>query len=555
RLTIGTFHGICLTLLREHAPAASPPVIIDESGAAAIVRELCETCRSPYKPSRFLRDLSRAKALICPIEQSIDTEMLALYGAYRQKLAAFGALDFDDLLLRALELMDRPGLSPALTRRFNHLLVDEFQDINEVQYALVKQWSRSTGDVFVIGDPHQAIYGFRGASPQFFGEFRRDFPGATETALTRNYRSPVAIVESAKSVIAQSPAAATYPVSYAATFENARPIRFVTARDEFAESVFIAKEINRIVGGVDMIDAHRFGSRLDTAAGERGFSDVAVLYRTRRQADVLERCLIQEGIAYRVAGRDESLSEPPVAGILSIIRFALNPDDLFSLAASLHYCGESVDVAANYAAGVRTIDNIVRLAGGDCPAIGPPGRFVASVNELRGAIGKRSPRETVAALGQTFGTADVEPVRRLLRIAELHDDLRSFLHAVTLGGDADILRNGKGRPRGEAVLLSTLHAAKGLEFPVVFICGVNDGLLPLRNAEGESADIDEERRLFYVGITRAREELILTAAERLSGFREVDRCKRSMFAGDMDQQYIVNETYRPEPRVEQMRLW
>ncbi|MBN1575289.1 MAG: UvrD-helicase domain-containing protein [Chitinispirillaceae bacterium] len=553
-LTTGTFHSICLTLLRDQAPSEPPPVIVDEAAARAIVRELLNECPSSYTASRFLRDVSLAKSFMRPVSQLLDGKAFMLYEAYRQKLDAYGTLDFDDLLLRALDLTDRPGISPALTGRFSHLLVDEFQDINEVQYALVKRWSRLTGTLFVIGDPHQAIYGFRGASPRFFGEFRRDFPEATEIALTQNYRSPVAIVESAKSVIAQSPAAATHPALFNATFESDCPIRLVTARNEFSEAVFIAKEINRIVGGVDMIDAHRFSGRKDDDGVTRGFSDIVVLYRTHRQAEVLERCLIQEGIAFRVAGRDKSLSEPPVAGMLSIIKFVLNPGDVFSLTAALRYCGESVDYATKYAAGDRTIDRLSGLMGESRLAIDPPGKFVASVGTLRSNIGKQSPRETIAALGELLGTADNEPVRRLLHIAELHDDPRSFLHTVTLGGEADILRNGRGRPHGDAVLLCTLHAAKGLEFPVVFICGVNDGLLPLRNAEGETADIDEERRLFYVGITRAREELILTAADRRSVFGEVGQCGKSMFVSDMDQRYIVQEIYRPEPVVEQMSL-
>ncbi len=553
-LTIGTFHGICLTLLRENAPSGEQPVIIDEISATGIIRELIAPHSLPHKPSRLLRAFSLAKSFSRPISQSLDEETFALYEAYRQKCASFGALDFDDLLLRTLGLMDRIDIPPVLTARFGHLLVDEFQDINEVQYALVKQWGRTTGNIFVIGDPHQAIYGFRGASPRFFEEFRRDYPGVEEIALKENYRSPVAIVESAKCVIARSPAAARHPALFTATFESDCPIRFVTARNEFSEAMFIAKEINRLVGGVDMIDAHRFGGRKGEDSATRGFSDIAVFYRTHRQADVLERCLVQEGIAYRVAGRDESLSEPSVAGMLSVIKFVFNPGDIFSLMAALRYCGEPVDYAATYAADDRTIDNLLHLMGEGRLAIDAPGKFVASVRALRSGIGKQPPRETIAALSKVLGTGDDEPVQRLMHIAELHDDMRSFLQTVTLGGDADILRNGRGRPHGDAVLLSTLHAGKGLEFPVTFICGLNDGLLPLRDAHGDTADIDEERRLFYVGITRAREELILTAASQRSFFGEVKRCERSMFVEDMDKQYIVHETFRPEPVVEQMSL-
>jgi uncharacterized protein (TIGR00375 family) len=548
-LTIGTFHGICLQLLREHAPEKQP-VLIDEYASLAIMRELIDEHQISRKPSELLRLFSDAKMRAVSIEHSLDEKIFRIYKLYQEKLASFDAVDFDDLLLKTLHLIKIHSFHTALLKRFGYLLVDEFQDINEVQYELVKGWGEESGNIFIIGDPHQAIYGFRGASPRFFRQFQLDFPETRRISLAINYRSPEAVVESAKSVITHSADAALLPADFSALRTDNRAIRLVTVRNEPAEARCIAETINRIVGGVDMLDAHRYAGCDDWEESLYGFSDIAVLYRTHRQAEMIERSLVQEGIAYRIAGRDTSLYTSSVSTILSLCRFTLNPEDLFSLMVILRHFNASTDIAAHYASGNRTVDRL-------CTILNNQLLFTISsvITLCQNRLDTSPPRELIELLSEPLGCEDDESINQIARIADLSTDVRSLVNTMTLGSDADIIRTGFGRPQGDAVLLTTLHAAKGLEFPVTFICGLNEGVLPLQDAQGEYADIDEERRLFYVGITRARERLICTSSLKRSWFGEIRTCKPSRFVNDLDSRYILRETWSPEPVVTQMSLF
>lgn len=548
-LTIGTFHGICLQLLREHAPE-KPPLLMDECACLAIMREFIDEHQIPRKPTELLRLFSGAKTRTVAIEHSLDEKTYVIYKLYQQKLASFGAVDFDDLLLETLHLLHNHFFHTSQLKRFGYLLVDEFQDINEVQYELIKGWAEKSGNIFIIGDPHQAIYGFRGASPRFFQEFQRDFPETRRITLTTNYRSPEAVVESAKSVIKHSANESLLPADFSAIRSDNRTIRLVTARNEPAEARCIAEMINRIVGGVDMLDAHRYAGCDDLHDSLYGFSDIAVLYRTHRQSEAIERSLIQEGIAYRIAGRDTSLYTPSVSTVLSLCRFMLNSEDLFSLIVILRHFDASTEIVAQYTSGNLTSDHL-------CTILNNHLLFNASsvLTLCKNKFAAGSPRELIESLRQPLGYENDESINRLARIADCSTDIRSLVNAVTLGSDADIIRNGFGPPQGDAVLLTTLHAAKGLEFPVTFICGLNEGIIPLQNAQGECTDIDEERRLFYVGITRARDQLICTASRKRSWFGEIRACEPSRFVNDLDSRYILKETYSPEPVVTQMSLF
>jgi len=564
-LTVGTFHGICLELLRtgrqkeDCGETRRGPAVVDEAGRTAVMREILSEAGSDASAARLLREISFAKSRVTPAAKTLDALTLPLFRAYEKRLASLGALDFDDLLLRALHADEQEEACGAASNgRFSHLLIDEFQDINEVQYALVKKWSRRTGNVFVIGDPHQAIYGFRGASPEFFERFIEDFPEADPISLGINYRSSVAIVNSAASVIAPLGATKITQETINAHSNDKRPIRVVLCRTVRAEAAFIAEEINRMVGGTDMIDAHRFGNRAQEG-GTRGFSDMAVLYRTHRQGAIIERALVRAGIACRIAGRDEALGAPQVSAVLAFIRFAINPDDVFSLITALEWCKAPPLIADLFAASqMRTPEELLATVDKSPAALASIGCevFCKAVRSANDSVNSgAAPCECARALCSALSLEIDEPLERLLSIADLCADCRALINAVTLGEEADIVRSNGKRRRADAVLLSTLHASKGLEFPVVFICGATDGLLPLRDAEGVCADPDEERRLFYVGMTRAREELVITVAkERRIRGEESAQCEPSPFLADMDEKHVLHETFCPQPVVEQMSL-
>jgi len=357
-MAIGTFHSLCLQLLAKGKEAGSV-VVIDEYQALAVLEEVIKENRLKISSRDALREISlRKNGAQSPVSS-------AVYDLYCDRLAQYGVMDYDDLLLEALKNPPPPG-------SFTHLLIDEFQDINGAQYDLIRFWSKNCRSVFMIGDPDQSIYGFRGSDYRFFEKFKEDFPDLAEFRLTQNYRSTPEILACARAVVSgQGPALIPQR-------KNGSRVRLLQAPDEFSEALFVAKEINRLVGGIDMLAAHRLpestgkrGPRKDSGSKDSGsyekfsggFGDIAVLYRTNRQAEVLEQCLLQEGIPYRVAGRGKFLQEKPVRKALAFFRFLLNPGDLVSLGACLE-AGDSYPapvrqtILQHYAAGEKSAESL-----------------------------------------------------------------------------------------------------------------------------------------------------------------------------------------------------
>ena len=489
-MQIGTFHSICLKLLGN-------VTLADESDALTIAGEVLAETESKLTPRQLLQQVSRSKNALAA-EEPLSEEA----ACYCRRLKALGLLDFDDLLTEALRIQGEKAPGKA----FSYLLVDEFQDVNDLQYRLLTAWSRGGKSLFVIGDPDQSIYGFRGSDTGCFDRLNADFPGLQVVRLMRNYRSAPDILRCALPVIDRNPGPAR---QLEPQRPQGQPVRLITAADDFAEAVFIAKEINRMVGGVDMLNA------CANEAAPRGFSDIAVLYRTHRQAEVLEKCLTIEGIPYTVTGRDPALSDGAVQGTLAFFRNLLRPEDRISLKICLRdlfQCPK--DTAAAFAAlspeqrrtslpkSLAEIDALLRW------------------QELADAYGPRlreKPRKLLESWVTELGLAGSLPMEKLLGAAVFNRSMASLLQTLDFGEEGDVIRSGGKRYCPDAVTLSTLHGAKGLEFPVVFLCGCTRTLLPL-SLPGRTADPEEERRLFYVGLTRGEEELILTASGAPSPF-------------------------------------
>ncbi len=506
-LTVGTFHGLCLDLLRR---ARSPErlTVLDEVDAREVLAEaLREAGRPPREAARWQQVLSLYKSRgLGPEDPGVPPDLRPLYLAYLEKLASYRALDYDDLLLEAAALVEADPASGPVREflcRCTHLLVDEFQDVNPVQYRLVRLWARRPENLFVIGDPDQAIYGFRGADHRLFRRLKEDFPQAKVCRLRVNYRSTPTILRAARALAAD-------PGDLTAVREDGAQVVHLEAPGETAEGIAVAREISGLVGGTSMLTAGQDGGRW-------GFADIAVLFRTGRQAALLEECLLKEGIPYRVVGREGFLEERPVREVLNFLRCVADPEDdwhaLLCLGGDRFRLGPRGLALVREEAGRR--GGVWRAASAlaSSAALDPADReklaaFVAEVEAYRRLAAAEPPERLLARVVEQGESGAAESMRRLLRLAARFGNLASFLRGLVLAQEADWERPGAGGPTPEAVSLMTLHAAKGLEFPVVFITGVEDGLLPLRDAE----DPDEERRLFYVGLTRARDLLILTSA-------------------------------------------
>lgn len=526
-LTVGTFHAICMNLL-DRKP------IITRAQAQEIVATLLEEHDERLSPAECLRLLSLYKNNLRVRTDETAAMPAWLPAAYEQRLNVMVLRDLDDVLLHALQ-------TPVTAKKqFRHLLVDEFQDINAVQHALVSHWSEKSQSLFVIGDPDQAIYGFRGAQADCFDTFLAAYPDTQLIRLSQNYRSSPQVVEAALSVICRNPGMERVLI---ANRPSNASIRLMEAPDGFSESVWIAKEIARMAGGVDMLDAQNDRSERTST---RSFSEIAILCRTNRQLEQIETALAHDSIPCVISGHDEFLSDKAVQGMLGFFASLMDPHDSASLHAALdglwRIPAALIQPAAVALSSSEKPDpEFLANELSDFPLLYP---WVEAVHTLAPRIMQDKPRkqlETLAALCKLESDA----VSRLLNAAVFHDDLTSLLNNLRTDDSADIRRISVSAYASGAVRLMTLHSAKGLEFPVVFLAGLTEGTLPLEHAH-KKTDIEEERRLFFVGVTRAKEELILTCGG-----------KASPFAGELPSA-VIRGDIRPRnkiPKMEQLTLF
>jgi len=569
QVTVATFHRLALDLMRSCSDLA-PRTVLDQHEARGILEAVLVEEELSLPPAATQEAISRLKGIAALPGDVEDLELRAAYRAYLGRLAAYGACDYDGILLSFLRLMERsPEVLAAVRTRVEHLLVDEFQDVNQVQYRLVKLMASGSG-LFVIGDPDQAIYGFRGASPEYFGQLACDYPTTRVLHLSRNYRSHPTVVEAAAGVMGRCTVAAgaadeaegeggesadalrvvSPPVAAAREvtpddLDEAPRLRLLTAPSEKAEGIAVVREISRLVGGADMVQTDSHSGNPDNARTLYGFADVAVLYRTGRQAEVLEECFLREGIPYRLVGHRGFLERRGVREAVAFFRFAAEPGRGLRILEALRVRAFTPGKASlakiashlAYADGAVEMDSLLE-------ELKPAAE--AKVRALWGAAARyrkltfeAGPFEVLERWREEFGAGnggaaggDGDALDRLLSVAEHTATMAELLDLLLLGQEADIEQTGRRGPAVDAVRLMTMHAAKGLEFPVVVITGVEDGLLPLRD-EGRECDEEEERRLFYVALTRAREEVVLLRAARRRRYGKRVQAEVSPYVADI----------------------
>ena len=551
-MLVGTFHRVALELLRQHDQVL-PGVLVDPFEGRNLLGAALAEAGIKSSPARVQEDISAAKAEGLGPE-AVEGELGQAYAAYQARLAAHRAWDFDDILLRLLDLLEGDTkVLAAITAQRHYWLVDEFQDVNQVQYRLVRCLAGDGRGLFVIGDPDQAIYGFRGASAGYFDQLHRDFPGAQTVHLATNYRSSQTIVEGAAAVIANNSRHSAVPLRPGR--RGGSKLRLIEVPGETGEGIAVVRAISQMVGGVDMNQADDLGG-----VGGRSFADFAVLYRTTRQAEALEACFIKEGLPYRISGQPSFLEGPGVRPALVFSRLVVDPTQKLRLlqALELEVFKPSAALLATVHQRLATAERLEpeAIAGlGGTPAR-PLALLADALARYRTLADSASAVEFLQAFRAEFGPAEDVGFERLLGLAANCADLDGLMALLLLGREGEWERAGdQGRLRPEAVRLMTLHGAKGLEFKVVFICGVEAGLLPLG---GQGVDIEEERRLFYVGITRAEEELVLLRARRRLVYGRRVEAALSPFVGEIPPPLLVLEKqgdHPPEKRVEQLSLW
>jgi DNA helicase-2/ATP-dependent DNA helicase PcrA len=448
RVAVHTFHSLGLTMLQE----AGRSIGLHRGFRVADPQECCTLLIntlgvSQREAQRLLEAISRSRRGQQPVH---ETALQTAFAAYRHALTLHNLVDYDDLVGLAVEMLEAdPQLVAQYQRRFQWLCIDEYQDIDAQQYRLVQLLTPAAGNLCAIGDPDQAIYGFRGADVRYFRHFVADFPSARTVRLSRNYRCSRTIVTASAQVIA---AGGPERLWSAARLDGQR-ITIHVAPSEQAEAEFVVHTVEQLLGGHSFfsMDSGRVDSTTEAALS---FSDFAVLYRTEAQAEALTQALTRSGMPF------QSRSHRPL---------------------SLH-------------PGVQALRPWLL----DSPLAG-------TIGELLSAAAARA-LET-----GTTDTATVHAALELLKplVAAAGEDQERFVVELTLATSVDTWD-----PRADRLSLLTLHAAKGLEFAVVFLVGCEDGLLPWRWGNLNQDELDEERRLFYVGMTRAKERLFLSRARR-----------------------------------------
>jgi DNA helicase-2/ATP-dependent DNA helicase PcrA len=560
-MMLGTFHSVCARILRRKAEfigVTSDFSIFDEDDQLALVKRAMREMNIDDKinrPSSVLSAISRAKNdMLAPadikIENYKDKVVQKVYERYQQLLLTCNALDFDDLLLKTAYILNHyPVVREEYARKFEHILVDEFQDTNLPQYSLLQQLASVHNNIFVVGDEDQSIYRWRGADYHNVLRFEKDYPGYQKILLEQNYRSTQVILDAARSVIDKN---------RNRTVKKLRTDRGEGERLTLYEAPDDREEANYVVQTI----SEQVNSKRNT------YADFAVMYRTNSQSRVLEEAFLHAGLPYRLVGAQRFYGRREVKDCIAYLRLIHNPADENSLDRIINVPGRGIgDKTVEQLHAVATEKGIAAsavlmdLAEGDksihwTAFSGAAARKLADFGSwLRKWLGTKETESLPVLFKQVFEDINYRQyiddeseededrwgnVEELLSLAHEYETtgLTPFLENIALVADQDTLPE-----RPDAPTLLTLHASKGLEFPVVFITGLDEKILPHSRSLDDEEQMAEERRLFYVGITRAKDRLYLVRAERRAMYGSYDYSEPSRFLVDIPTK-LVNASFK-----------
>jgi DNA helicase-2/ATP-dependent DNA helicase PcrA len=563
---VGTFHGLAHRLLRSHWQEAGLPQgfqILDSQDQLRLVKramqslELDEAKWPPKQMQWFIngcKDEGRRPQHIEHRNDPYVQKQLEIYAAYEALCQRTGLVDFAELLLRSHELwLQYPALLEHYRQRFHHILVDEFQDTNAIQYAWLRMLAGDAANITVVGDDDQSIYGWRGARVENILSYQKDFKGARVVRLEQNYRSTANILNAANAVISNN--SGRMGKQLWTEDQDGERIQLYTAYNEQDEARYV---IDRIEDYVDKGNAR---------------SDVAILYRSNAQSRVFEERLMQCGMPYRVYGGLRFFERAEIKDALAYLRLTSNRDDDASFERVVNHPtrgigGRTLDIIRQqgrrddislWQAAIMVI-NEQQVAARACNALL---MFLQLIDEMAAGLDKLPLGEQVEHVMHPSGLLDhfarekgekgqarLENLQELVNAAREYEadpdsemqPLQEFLsHAALEAGE------GQADAWEDCVQLMTLHSAKGLEFQLVFLCGMEDGLFPHQRSVADPGRLEEERRLCYVGITRARQQLVLCCAERRRVFGTETYCLPSRFLDEIPKALI--DEIRPRPGV------
>ncbi len=564
---VGTFHSICARILREfHAEAGLVRefVVYDDADQIAVVKRALAQLNldeKKFTPRTILHFISKAKEKMVRPEDWHDhfsgfVEDIAgkVYNLYAATLKSSNALDFDDLLTEVVYMLRRsPDVLAKLQSRYTYIHVDEYQDVNLVQYKLIDLLAKNTRNLCVVGDDDQSVYSWRGAAVELILRFEDDYPDAKVLKLEQNYRSTGGILEAAYSVVRHNPNRRDKKLW--TENDHGVPLVRYEAENEHQEAEWIVRQV------LDRLKA-----------GGRKWSDFAVLYRTNAQSRVLEDLLRQWNIPYRIIGGTRFYDRKEVKDAIAYLRVYNNPQDSVSIRRILNNpvrgIGDTTlkrleeDATIANASLWNSLIHVEMVQGVSARARSSIQKFTGIFTSLKEDSGTESLPQILTKLLMESGYMDALSSERTIeaegRIENLNELLRAavefqserpfgavseFLENVSLVSDIDALDAG-----ANAVVLMTLHSAKGLEFPVVFMAGMEETICPHARSMESDIELEEERRLCYVGITRAQEELLFTHARRRSNFQGIAFNPVSRFLNDIPDELFDEPKRRPTVR-------
>ena len=567
---VSTFHSACVRILRQEGARlgfTSNYSIYDQADSVRLVTLVMRDLnidQKRYNPRAVAAHISNAKnELLGPADYRNATtnhfeEVVAeIYAIYQQRLTTANAMDFDDLIMKTVEVLQKyPEARARYRQRFRHILVDEYQDTNHAQYILIRELvgtdreGTPAAELCVVGDADQSIYGFRGATIRNIMQFEEDYPDATTILLEQNYRSTQNILSAANAVISKNESRKEKNL-WSDAGSGTKLIGFV-AENEHHEAEFVREELFKL-----------------SKDGTSRFGDTAIFYRTNAQSRVFEEIFMRAGVPYKVVGGVRFYERKEVKDLLAYLRVLVNPNDEVSLRRIINTPKRGI--------GDRALDSIDEIAKRDTISfwqalsrsnsteLTPRANssiqaFVSMLSALQVLVEANRPPATIAAaileqsglLDELKASQDpqdevrVENLEELVAVIEEYEErivaegesptLAGFLEEVSLVADADEIPEGEDH--GGVVTLMTLHTAKGLEFPTVFLTGMEEGVFPHSRSLGEKRELEEERRLAYVGLTRARQRLYLSRAEYRSAWGAPNYNPPSRFLDEIPENLI-----------------
>ena len=524
----GTFHSICAKILRKEIEALGYRrsfLIYDEDDSLNAIKHAMDTLeidKKQYNPRAIKNFISGAKnELITPTQYAKYAQgyfgeiVLKVYREYQQNLRVANALDFDDLIMKTVQLFEKfPAVLKRWQNLFKYILVDEYQDTNHAQYILINLLAKKhpqQANLFVIGDDYQAIYGFRGANFRNILDFEKDYPKAKVIKMEQNYRSTKNIITVAQKVIEKNILRSQKGLW--TENEEGLPATIFEAQNEIEEAEFIIDEINAL----------RHIGR---------YNDFVILYRTNAQSRIFEEVLMQNNLPYRLVGALRFYERKEIKDILAYLKLIANPADKVSLRRIINVPPRGIGAKSQIQNSKYQINPKIQKFNEMIENF----RKVAKTSKLPDLIdtvAQRTGYRDWILDGTEEGEMRYENISELKSVASRADNLEEFLENVTLVSDIDNFDRA-----AEAVTLMTLHNAKGLEFPVVFMVGMEEGLFPHSRSMMDPAGLEEERRLCYVGMTRAKKRLYLTYTSARLLYGALSNNQPSRFLSDIPEELI-----------------